>query len=89
MPTEWSHSDGSTPRDIKIVQLNSDNRWYSWALADPNKLAIVTDEYPVVRFGEEQGRLVEAVLEAALDTLPPRSTGRCREETCHGPGLNL
>ena len=40
---------------------------YTRALADANKLAIVTAEYPVVRFSEEKGKLMETALEAALD----------------------
>ena len=46
--------------------MNSDDRAYSHALAHPNKLVIVMAEYPVLRFSEEQEKLVEAALEAAL-----------------------
>ena len=66
-PTKRSRSDGSTSRELKIGKLNEDDRRYSRALADPNKLAIVTAEYLVVRFSEEQGKLVETALETALD----------------------
>ena len=65
--TKRNHSDGSTPRAIKKGKVDKDDRGYSRALADPNKLAIVAADYPVVRFSEEQGKLVEAALEAALD----------------------
>ena len=56
-----------TPREVKKGKLNSDDRGYSLALADPKKLAIVMAEYPVVRFSEEQGRPVVAALEVAVD----------------------
>ena len=59
----------STPRKIKKSKLNSDEWGYSRALANRNKLAIVTDEYPVVRFREEQNKLVKVALEAALDAM--------------------
>ena len=66
-PSKRNHSDGSTPRELKRGKLEPDDRGYSRALADPNKLAIVAAEYPVVRLSEEQAKLVEAALEAALD----------------------
>ena len=58
VPIKWSHSDGSTRRELKKGKPRGDNRIYSHALADHNKLAIVTAEYPVVRFSEEQIGLV-------------------------------
>ena len=47
--------------------MNSDDRGFSQSLFDPNKLTIVMSKYPVVRFSEEESRLIEAALEAALD----------------------
>ena len=67
MPTKRSHSDGSTPKELKKGKTSGDDRGYSKALAIASKLAIVMAEYPIVRFREEQIRLVEADLEAALD----------------------
>ena len=58
-PSKRNRSDGSTPRELKKGKLEDDDRGYSRALADPNKLANVTAEYPVVRLSEEQGKLVE------------------------------
>ena len=65
-PTKRNRSDGSTPRELKKGKLEEDDRGYSRALADSNKLTIVTADYPVVRFSEEQGKLVETALEVAL-----------------------
>ena len=50
--------------------MDEDDRGYSQALADPNRLVIVTAEYPVLRFNEMQGKLVEIALVAALDYVP-------------------
>ena len=66
-PSKRNRSDGSTPREIKKGKLEENDRGYSRALTDPIKLAIVMAEYPVARLSEEQGELVEAALEAALD----------------------
>ena len=52
-PTKRNHSDGSTPGELKKGKLDEDDRNYTRALADPNKLAIVMAEYPVVRLSEE------------------------------------
>ena len=61
-PSKRNHSDGSTLRVLKKGKLEDDDRGYSRALDDPNKLAIVTAEYPVVRLSEKQRKLVEAAL---------------------------
>ena len=66
-PFKRNHSDGFSPRKLKKGKLEPDDLRYSRALADPNKFAIVVAEYPVDRLSEEQGKLVEAALEVALD----------------------
>ena len=66
-PSKRNRSDGSTPRELKKGKLEADDRGYSHALADPNKLAIVAAEYLVIKLSEEQGKIVEAALEVALD----------------------
>ena len=52
------------------MELDSDDRGYCRALADLNKLTIVTPEYPVVRFSKEKRKLVEDTLEAVFDGKP-------------------
>ena len=49
-PTKRNHSDGSTPRELKKGKLNEDDSGYSRALANPDKLAIATAEYPVLKY---------------------------------------
>ena len=60
-PFKRNRSDGSTSRELKKYRMEDDDRGYSRALADPNKLAIVTAEYPIVRLSEEQGRLSKLI----------------------------
>ena len=63
-PTKRNRCHGSTPKELKKGKLVEDDQGYSRAVADSNKLAILTAEYPIVRVSEEQGKLVETALDA-------------------------
>ena len=60
-------SDSSTPREIKKRTTEAGRPTYSESVATPLRIAVIPQSYPEDRLSEEQGKLVLASVENAMD----------------------
>ena len=66
-------SDSSTPREIKKKSTEAGRPTYSESVATPLRIAVILQSYPKDRLSEEQGKLVLASVESAIDEVPKDS----------------